>query len=77
MCAIAKIFGRGGRVFAPFSRSRDVLAGAAELEDGISAIWGRPAGGSEKWVDDVAGVQSLNDGVLGDDVYPKQSIPNR
>ena len=53
-----------------------MLAGAAELEDGISAIWGRPAG-SEKWVDDVAGVQSLNDGVLGDDVYPKQSIPNR
>jgi hypothetical protein len=76
MCAIAKIFGRGGRVFAPFSRSRDVLAGAAELEDGISAIWGRP-GGSEKWVDDVAGVQSLNDGVLGEDFYPKQSIPNR
>ena len=53
-----------------------MLAGAAELEDGISAIWGRPGGG-DKWVDDVAGVQSLNDGVLGEDFDPKQSIPNR
>jgi hypothetical protein len=63
--AIATILGRGGSVFEPSSRRRDVPVreGAAELEKAIATIWGRPAS-EEVWVKRLAGVQSLNEGAL-------------
>jgi hypothetical protein len=63
MAAISRILGRGGSVFEPPSRRRDIPAreGAAELDKAISLIWGRSTS-EEKWVKRMAGIQSLNDG---------------
>jgi hypothetical protein len=61
VAVIAQIMGRGGSVFEPFSRSRGVLEGTAELEQAIAAIWGKVSA-EEKWINGVAGVLTLNDG---------------
>jgi hypothetical protein len=59
--ATAKIFGRGGRVFNSFLNSQVVFEGDSELEDDISAIWGRP-GTEQKWLNGLAGAQPLVEG---------------
>jgi hypothetical protein len=65
LTAIARIFGRGGSVFEPPSRRRNVSSreGADELDQAIAVIWGRSTS-EEKWVKRLAGMQSLNDGGL-------------
>jgi hypothetical protein len=59
LAAIAQIFGKGGRVY----RSIGFLEGPPDLEQAISAIWGK-ASVEEKWIKGVVGLPPLNEGKL-------------